>query len=201
MTPLNFDTHADPVLARALSVMTTRVHIDINFPALELCKPVVFVNAEQAATSLRTPCQRGSCVTWSPSGARFFTLLKTRKESLVYCHDNDTLYVASPDATLSSSCPLDVGFLAQYYEDPGTVPRVLVFDVITNESSEESSIPARRGEQLRGFAHVFPTPLCSVQWVGYVDPLRKFIGTLPHKVDFFLELTKDPFQLIRMPPW
>lgn len=201
MTPLNFDTHPDPVLARALSVMTSRVHIDINFPALELCKPVVFVNVEQAASSLRPPGASGSCFTWSPSGTRFFTLLRTKKESLVYCHDNDTLYAASPEATLSTSCPLNIGFVAQYYEDPGTIPRLLVFDIVSKDSNEESAVPTTRGEQLRKFAHVFPNPLCSVQWVGYVDPLRKFIGTLPHKVDCFLELTKDPFQLIRMTPW
>lgn len=201
MCALNYDEALDPILARALSVLTTRVHLDINFSALELCQPVVFVDSEKAPCAMRAAGSSGSSVTWCPAGSRLFTLLRTKRESLVYCHDNDTLYHASPEAALGPDGPLDVGFLAQYYEDPGTVPRVMIFDLVCNELTEELQNPVKRGEKLRSFSRVFPSPLCSVQWVGYVEPLRKFIGTLPHNVECFVELTKDPYRLIRMQPW
>ena len=203
MTPLSFESSPDPVLARALSVLASRIYICINPVAFEMCKQASFNLPEKVPLQLRATVETGtSSFTWSPTGAKFFSIMKVKGESLVYCHHNDTLYMASPQATLCSTCPDGVGFLAQYCEDnvhsedKGTQPRLLVFDILSTESN-----PSRRGEHLRSLSHVFPSPLCSVQWVGFIGPLRNFIPTLPHSVEFFLELTKDPLQLIHVKPW
>ena len=198
MTPLSFDSSPDPVLARALSVLASRIYICINPVAFEMCKQASFNIPEKVPLQFRASAESvcSSSFTWSPTGAKFFTIMKVNGDSLVYCHHNDTLYTASPQATLCSTCPDGLGFLAQYCEDKGTQPRLLVFDILSTECN-----PSKRGEHLRSLAHVFPSPLCSVQWVGFIAPLRNFIPTLPHSVEFFLELTKDPLQLIHVKPW
>ena len=187
-------------LSRALSVLTVRIYIQINIQALELCHQVQCITPETATPDIRGSAAFHSCVTWSPKGAIFFTLMRVHGDSLVYCHENDTLYLASPQATLAASCQDDVGFLAQYCEDDGNVPRLLVFDLISSKVGESADAKAR-GDSLRTLAGVLPSPLCTVQWVGWVNPLRKFVESLPHRVRYFLELTKNPGVLIQINPW
>ena len=197
MTAINFASSPDPILAQALSVLTTRIYLQINPGALDLCKPATFIPQEKAPMLLRSPAQRGSFVTWSPLGAKMFTLIRVNAESLVYCHDNDTLYLASPQATLSRNSPNNVAFLAQYFEENnGVQQRLLVFDMVAPDAN-----PAQRGDTLRSLSSVFPHPLMAVQWVGFAEPLRVFTKTLPHQVSSFMELTTDPFQIIKIDPY
>lgn len=187
-------------LARALSVLTVRVYLQINPQALELCNQIQYVSPESAPVNARGSAELHSCVTWAPEEACVFTLMRVRGESLVYSHDTDTLYLASPMATLADSCPENVGFLAQFCEDNGNVPRLLVFDLVGNYVAAAENAKAR-GRMLRNLACKLPSPLCTVQWVGWANPLRQFVPTLPHRVQYFLELTLNPLLLIRINPW
>ena len=201
MTAINFASSPDPILAQALSVLTTRIYLQINPAALDLCKPAIFIPPEKAPMLLRSPAERGSFVTWSPLGAKMFTLIRVNAESLVYCHDNDTLYLASPQATLSMKSPNNVAFLAQYFQE-NNEQRLLVFDMVSPPTTDaKPTNPAQRGDTLRSLSYVFPHPLMAVQWVGFVDPLRVFAKTLPHQVSSFMELTTDPFQIIKFDPY
>lgn len=195
-SPLSVD---DPV-GRALAVLTVRIYLQINPKALDLCHPVRFTSPEAAPVDARGSAELHSCVTWAPMGARLFTLMRVQGESLVYSHYTDTLYLASPQATLAASCPDDVGFLAQFCEDDGEVPRLLVFDLVGRQAASSENAKSR-GHQLRSLASNLPTPMCTVQWVGWANPLRQFVPTLPHRVQYFLELTRDPLELIRINPW
>lgn len=189
----------DP-LSRALSILTVRVYLQINPQALDLCQPVQYVSQDSTTPTPRGSAELHSCVTWAPEGACTFTMMRVRGESLIYCHETDTLYLASPQATLADSCPENVGFIAQFFEDNGGVPRLLVFDLIGNYVAGAESAKIR-GQLLRNLADKLPSPLCTVQWVGWADPLRKFVPSLPHRVQYFLELTLNPLLLVRINPW
>ena len=195
------DDEIDNSLAMALSVLTLRVYVQINRKAFNLCKPVAFLSLDNTPSQLRRHPDKEALVTWIPKDSHFFSLMRVGGDSLVYCHSTDTLYAASPHATLADSCPNDVCFLAQFCQDTGDIPRLLVFDIIESPAKPPETSPSKRGEQLRSYAHVLPAPLCTVQWAGWTGPLRTFVSSLPHKAEYFMELTKDPLAVIRMHIW
>ena len=98
--------------------------------------------------------------TWLCKDTHFFTLFKSEASgTLLYSHTNEVLYHASLDAQLAPACPKDAAFLCQFTFDSlpeGRVPRLLVFDVLTQGT------PMHRGERLRSLQHCLPQLL---DWV------------------------------------
>jgi hypothetical protein len=134
--------------------------------------------------------------TWKPRNSWFFTLIKTERATVVYCHENAKVYQASPSTRLASACPVHAAFLCQWCVDEckeGKVPHLLVFDVVQGENADAGS----RGEKLRALSKHLPLPLCVVQWAGEVKALDQFVRCLPHSVECFLGLSEDPFYLYR----
>jgi hypothetical protein len=125
--------------------------------------------------------------TWLAAGAKLFTVIKQTRQTLVYCHENDYLYYASPDAELSQECPENHAILVQVVEDrvgSETLPRLLAFDMVYPPNED----PRKRGEVLRSLSQYFP-PSYHVQWAGQQEPLRKFLeGDLPHEVETVIAL-------------
>ena len=136
-----------------------------------------------------------SCATWRPKHSVFFTLVKVKKGTLVYCHANCTTYYASPQAQLARECPDNTIFLAQWCMDHQNVPRLLIFDVL----GPEPRVAVERGNLLRNMSHLFPQPLCVVQWVGEPEALEDdFTSQLPHPVDYVFGLDDEPLVLHRI---
>lgn len=130
--------------------------------------------------------------TWKPADSVFFTLIKTKANTVVFCHANGQAYYAAPHARLAEACPENTAFLCQWCLDAGTVPRLLVFDVL-----EDCEDVKARGQHLRDLARFLPQPLCTVQWAGEVRALEGFTSTLPHKVECIVGLSENPLRLQR----
>ena len=132
------------------------------------------------------------CATWRPKNSIFFTLIKTKNGTAVYCHLNGTAYHATPLAQLSTECPEGTVFLAQWCIDGGTTHRLLVFDLLDNDNV------ISRGEKLRQLSRFLPRPLCVLQWAGEPEALEGFTSTLPHPVECVVALTENPLKLHRV---
>lgn len=130
--------------------------------------------------------------TWKPVDSVFFTLIKTRDNTIAFCHANSMPYYAAPQARLAQGCPEGAAFLCQWCLDKGKIPRLLVFDLI-----EDCPDVKARGQHLRDLAKYLPLPLCTVQWAGEVDALEGFTASLPHKVECLVGLGEDPLRLQR----
>jgi len=141
------------------------------------------------------PRQKGSprnYATWKPADSVFFTLIKTKANTVAFCHATGQPYHAAPQARLADGCPERTAFLCQFCMDNGKVPRLLVFDLV--ESCEDVQA---RGQHLRELARFLPQPLCTVQWTGEPEALEGFTAKLPHKVDCIVGLGSDPLRLER----
>jgi hypothetical protein len=137
-----------------------------------------------------------------PKDSIFFTLIKLEGDAtVVFCHSNDTAYVASPAARLASDCPPRTAFLCQWCVDREgacMVPHLLVFDVIEpGQGNNKNTNVATRGERLRGLAGCLPQPMCVLQWAGEPDALGGFVRGLPHSVECIISLSEDPFKVYR----
>jgi len=130
--------------------------------------------------------------TWKPADSVFFTLIKTRDNTVVFCHANGLPYYASPQARLAEGCPEGTALLCQWCLDCGKIPRLLVFDLVENCPDVKA-----RGQHLRDLAKFLPQPLCTVQWAGEADALEGFTASLPHKVECIVGLGEDPLRLLR----
>ena len=130
--------------------------------------------------------------TWKPADSVFFTLIKTRDNTVAFCHANGLPYYAAPQARLAQDCPEGTAFLCQWCLDAGKIPRLLVFDLI-----EDCPDVKARGQHLRDMAKFLPQPLCTVQWAGEVDALEGFTASLPHKVECLVGLGENPLKLLR----
>lgn len=130
--------------------------------------------------------------TWKPENSVFFTLIKTKDNTIAFCHANGLPYYASPQARLAQGCPEGTAFLCQWCLDCGKIPRLLVFDIL-----EDCQDVKARGQHLRDMAKYLPQPLCTVQWAGEVDALEGFTASLPHKVECIVGLGDDPLRLLR----
>jgi len=178
-------------LSHALSVVAAEVYLRLDEDTFKACRP-----AELKPKPKRIP--EGGYSTWRPKGSFFFTLVKAGRDTVVYCHANNTAYHAAPAARLACDCPDQSAFLCQWCvdKDPKTgshLPRLLVFDVL------DSGGAAARGERLRSLSRCLPQPLCVVQWAGDPKVLEEFIkGGLPHPVECIVGLSDDdPLRLYR----
>ena len=199
--PLRLDADSS-LLSRAMASLAGPLYLQLAPGVLGVCAPLEWVSPETCPSSVRRSKAGNEYATWCPRRSLLFTLLRSQGDSLVYCHQTDTLYYASTQATLAGHCPDGVGFLCQYCEDAGSagvVQRLLVFDLVCPpaEPRAQADPPAGRGDRLRGLADVLPAPLCTLQWVGRIPPLRDFVPTLPHEVGALLELTGSPLVAIR----
>ena len=188
--------------SNALSVLAGETYVQLDESTHSRFHPLHV--RPTSAPSLADPFFNLHCSTWKPKGSFFFTLIKTHGDTVVYCHDNDTAYVAAPCAKLASACPVGTALLAQWCldkaPDGALTPRLLVFDLLDADPN-----PSVRGARLRVLGQFLPQPLCVVQWSGQAAALDKFASTLPHEVDYFLHLTHDPLHphrhlTITLPP-
>lgn len=141
------------------------------------------------------PRPKGSAehyATWKPANSVFFTLIKTRTNTVAFCHANGLPYYAAPPARLSEQCPEGTAFLCQWCLDHGNIPRLLVFDML-----EDCPDVKARGQHLRNMAKFLPQPLCTVQWAGEADALEGFTSSLPHPVECIVGMGEDPLKLQR----
>lgn len=191
--PASTGTRPTP-LSGALSTVATEVYLRLDEATFKACRP-----AELKPKPKRVP--DGGCSTWKPKGSFFFTLVKARQDTVVYCHANETAYHAAPAARLACDCPDQAAFLCQWCVDKDAKtgalsPRLLVFDVLDSSCSGGA---AARGDRLRALARFLPQPLCVVQWAGDHKVLEEFIrGGLPHPVECIVGLSDDnPLRLYR----
>lgn len=163
----------------------------------EICLQVtpVIAQATQAVKIVPGKITDASLTTWLVHGTHMFTIIKQGAYTLVFCHENNTLFYAKPDFMLSSSTPDGHAFLAQLAEDregERTVPRLLIMDLVSPRIAE----PARRQETMRALPGVFPSQ-CVLQWAGNEKALRKFLqGGLPHPVAGVIALC-GPLHIVR----
>ena len=174
-------------LSHALSLLTCSEFLALDDGVHRACRRVVTHPKPKGMTCYST---------WRPQHSWFFTLIKTERGTVVFCHENGKAYHASPSARLGASCPVHTAFLCQWCVDStpeGSVPHLLVFDMAQPGCADA----AKRGEELRALSKHLPLPLCVVQWVGEAGVLDQFVKSLPHAVECFLGLSDDPFCLYR----
>ena len=177
-------------LSQALHILAGGVCLQIGKDTLANCSPLsLSLLPENAEIPQEALC------TWHCADTHFFTLFKSEASgTLLYSHTNEVLYHASLDAQLAPACPKDAAFLCQFTFDSlpeGQVPRLLVFDVLTQGS------PMHRGEKLRSLQHCLPQPLCCVQWIGYAGCLSsQFVAALPHSICGVLTLGVCPLEVL-----
>lgn len=173
---------------------------DIMSRAIASVAGDAFVQVEPAVAGLMRAVQvkpraKGSVehyATWMPADSIFFTLIKVGANTAVFCHANGLPYYAAPQARLAEGCPDGTAFLCQWCLDCGSIPRLLVFDVL-----EDCSDVKARGQHLRDLARFLPQPLCALQWSGEADALEGFTAKLPHRVECIVGLNEDPLLLSR----
>lgn len=164
---------------------------DIN----QCCRQVKHAPLPELLWDQPLPPPPDSIATWLCKDSVFFTLIRSNQETLVFCHDNQTLYYASPAAQLAPECPVGTAFLCQFTTDhlpEGQVPRLLVFDMV----SPVDFSPQARSERLRSYGQCLPQPLCHIQWVGFLRYLTpEFVRKLPHRAEGLFCLGSDPCDL------
>ncbi len=189
-TTTNPDWTVSP-LSQALLALAGDTHMQMDPTLHSLCKPIHVRTT--SPPSLANPLEGLHHSTWRPRGSIFFTLIKTAADTVVYCHENDTTYVAHPQAKLGQGCPAHTALLGQWCVDTNPdgshTPHLLIFDLI-----HDDPFPTRRGELLRALDAFIPKPLCVVQWSGHAAALERFAGTLPHAVDYFMHLGAAPLR-------
>jgi len=176
----------------------------LAFACGPLCLEVQTVAAEvlRPPSLLPPPAQQPldpdrDLFTWLVEGGRFLTLVQTERGTRVYDAAEDFLYYAAPHAQLAPECPPGHAFLCQTVQDAqpdgARTPRLLVTDLV----SPRIECPVRRGEALRGMAHLLP-PVCHLQWAGNRAALERFVrsGAVPHRVAGLVAL-RAPLQLVR----
>jgi hypothetical protein len=174
-------------LSHALSLLAAAEHLALDPELLPLCREV---RLSPMPKNMRT------LATWRPRQSIFFTLIKSAAGTLLYCHENHTLYRAAPCVWLSAECPVNTAFLCQWCVDKlngGAAPRLLVFDMVCPDCPDV----AERGRRLREWSRYLPLPICVLQWVGEAAALESFVSTLPHPVECIVALGPDPWHLYR----
>lgn len=130
---------------------------------------------------------------WIAQGGTWFTVVRYQRHTVVFSHDTQMAYYASPNVTLPVEMPDGYAFLCQATLDDGQYPRLLVLDLILPRHKDVEV----RGNLLRSVAHLFP-PSMHLQWSGELEVLRKFLHKgLPHPVEAIVMLTEDPHVLVR----
>lgn len=135
--------------------------------------------------------------TWLVERGRFLILIQTQRGTRVYDPEDDLLYYAAPHVQLAPECLPGHAFLCQTVQDSqadGTLtPRLLVTDLV----GPRIECPVRRGEAMRGMAHLLP-PVCHMQWAGDRAALERFVGSgaVPHRVAGLIAL-RAPLELVR----
>lgn len=152
--------------------------------------------------------------TWRPTGARMFSLMKVRGgRTLAFCHSRGRLFFASPLCMLGRDVEEGTCLLAQLTldkGDEGTVPRMLVFDLICLGGVYVGHLTARERYSLllSRVAPVLDVGVCMdgffrVQWVGEYgccSAVTRGSLRLPHSVDALYVLRDgDPFRLWLQP--
>lgn len=163
--------------------MTTNPVLMIDTSLLRLC--------QQMQYSPNTPSSIGS---WKPKDSIMFTLIKTKTDTLAYCHLDDTLYCTPPMLKIDSRCPEQTAFIGNFIIEDDS-PRFLVFDII----DYHLSAAIRRYQRLRELAVFLPLPICVLQWVGDLSYISNdFIARLPHPVDYtFIMSDANPLHIHR----
>ena len=169
-------------LSEALAFVCGQHFLQVDNVFTQVMKAVEIDSVSEVASDAYT--------SWMAKGALWFTLLKKRGQTVVYCHANDMMYYASPNVQLPSCIPDDHAFLAQTALDNKTQPRLLILDIILPTIMD----PAERGRILRTMQ--FP-PTCHVQWAGEINSLRRFLHKgLPHEVECVFALGA-PLKIVR----
>jgi len=72
--------------------------------------------------------------TWLAKGTHLFTLIKCGMMTVVYCHENKTMFYANQNFMLKKEAPDGHAFLGQLVEDREAgglvVPRMLIMDLV-----------------------------------------------------------------------
>ena len=184
-----------PACQRALRELTISPCVKLLPSLLTYCRPVTLARPKRDPPGPEEQLYG----TWQPKGSCFFTLLRDPSgETLIYCHENDTLYHAAPEVQMAQEAPKDIALLTQWCEDrvAGTTrvdPHLLVMDALHTREVR----PHVRGAYVRSIAHLLPKPVCLVQWGGNVHTLKGFTHTLPHEVAATLVHTRNPAVLAR----
>lgn len=126
--------------------------------------------------------------TWRPKDSVTFTMIKTKNDTVLYCHANHCLYIANPWMKLRSECPPKTAFLGHFFIEQDDIPKFLIFDLV--DFGCDSVL--HRYDKLRQMSSYLPQPICSIQWVGHIDALsQEFLHALPHKVEHIFTLTVE----------
>lgn len=164
-------------LSEALAFLCGEHFIQVDAVFAQVMQPIQI-------TTIHTELPADSYASWMAKGAHWFTLMKRKGQTVVYCHANDMMYFASPNVQLPPSIPDNYAFLAQTALDNKTQPRLLILDILL----PDLGAPAARGQVLRQMQ--FPST-CHVQWAGEITSLRKFLHKgLPHEVECVFSLDK-----------
>lgn len=131
---------------------------------------------------------------WKPKNSVGFTLIKVRGDTLIYCHENDVLYIAGPHMKIHPDCTVGTGFIGHFIME-NECPRFLVYDLCEYDCAKVES----RYGKLRSLSTFLPGPICVVQWVGDLRCLNKeFFEKLPHGVEYVFSMDAgDPLCVYR----
>lgn len=174
-------------LSETLAFTTAQHFIQVHPCFTSVMKKVEIIN-----TTREFPKETQQFTSWIPHGSHWLTIMKHENKTIVYCHENDMMYYASPNVILPDTIPNGHAFLAQTCVDNDIYPRLLILDLVLPHHKK----PADRGVILRSLTHFFPST-CTVQWIGEVSALKKFLkGGLPHQVECVIGL-QEPLKLLR----
>jgi hypothetical protein len=164
-------THSHMDLSDALAFACAHHFVQIHPVLTTITRPVTLTEGNVSDSAPRA--------TWLAAGAHWFTLIKHNKHTLVYSHETHMTYYAAPEVQLHEGMPDGYAFLAQTALDDGTVPRLLIVDILQPVFASAGE----RGEQLRKMHGLFQSS-CHVQWAGEAGSLRRFLrdAKLPHAV-------------------
>ena len=174
-------------LSRARGVLATTPCLEIgdHLHQLQPCELYKGVVHEEDVMTTWLPRDRVACALQALPDGHTVILL------------DDTVFYASPEASLVRGCPRNVVFYGHYTEDVdadgGRTARILVYDVwLTDEGRLH---PRERYHELRGrLARYLPSPLCIVQWVGFryaAQGIMQRRHEYPHEIEGLLCLTPD----------
>ena len=101
----------------------------------DICLQVnsVIPGATQGVQVVPGKIEDGAHATWLAKGTHLFTLIKCGMMTVVYCHENKTMFYANQNFMLKKDAPDGHAFLAQIVEDReanGLTPRLLIMDLV-----------------------------------------------------------------------
>ena len=177
----------------------------LAFVAGEICVQVAKVIHQGSAVVKLTPGRIDSVAhtLWLVKGGKLFTLIKHEDQTLVFCHDNKTMYYGSPEASMHADCPDGYAFLVQTTEDlrgDGNIDvdrRLLVMDMVAWPEGTLAEPCARERREFIWKNAGWFSQCTRVQWGGDRGALETLLsGGLPHQVSCVVAI-KAPLHLIK----